>query len=150
MCLRRIFSVLTVVVAMATTWTVVKAQTTELDGTWDAVLATGNEREKARYTFTEGRTDDDGGVIFSSQRESAGCTTDQGVWERTGTHTFILTHGAFCGDIRVKWREEITLGSLGGAFKGRGIEEKFDAMGLFFVRLYTVRGTRMQAEAPPP
>ena len=152
MCLRRIFSALAVIVAMATTWTVVKAQSTDLNGTWDAVLSSGSSpREKERYTFTPGRTSDDGGVIFSNEEESPGCTTDQGVWERTDTRTFILTHGAFCdGDTTVKWREEITLGPRGEGFSGRGVEERSDALGTFFIRIYTLRGTRMHSEAPPP
>ena len=152
MYLRRTFSALAVVIALAATMTEVNAQPPDILGTWDATLSIGTSfREKERYTFTAGRTHEDGSVIFSNEEEATPpCTTDHGVWAKTGARTYTLTHGAFCGDVTIKWREVITLGPRAEGFTGRGVLEKFDPFGLFFIAHYTLRGARMHVEPPPP
>lgn len=158
--LRRIFSALAIAVALlASTLTEVRAQTTEpkLDGTFNAILTTGSFREKERYTFASGQDADNGSVIFSNEVDAIPpCGTDQGVWARTGPRAYTLTHGAFCFDpssetsYTLKWREVITLGPRGNTFTGRGFIEVFDSdRNLLFSASYTLRGTRMQVEAPP-
>jgi hypothetical protein len=161
MYLRKICSAVAVVAALllAATYTQAQATSTEpkLDGTFDAVLSSGNFHEKERYTFAAGQSTDDGSLIFSNEVDAIPpCTTDHGVWARTGPRTYTLTHGAFCSDFAnnmfytLKWREAITLGPRGNGFAGRGLVEIFDPSGmLLFSAPYTVRGTRMQAEAPP-
>lgn len=160
MYLRRILSAVAMAVALLTmTLTEVRAQAPEpkLDGTFNAILTSGSFREKERYTFVSGHNADNGSVIFSNEVDAIPpCGTDQGVWARTGIRTYTLTHGAFCFDpsdetsYTLKWREVITLGPGGNKFTGRGFIEVFDsAKKLLFSSAYTLRGTRMQAEAPP-
>ena len=162
MYLRKICSALAVVAALllAATYTAAQeAPSTEpkLDGTFDAVLSSGNFHEKERYTFAAGQSTDDGSLIFSNEVDAIPpCTTDHGVWARTGPRTYTLTHGAFCSDFAnnmfytLKWREAITLGTRGNGFTGRGLVEIFDPAGmLLFSAPYTLRAVRMQAEAPP-
>lgn len=160
MYLRRIFSALAIAVALlAVTLTEGRAQTTEpkLDGTFNATLTSGSFREKERYTFASGQNADNGSLIFSNEVDAIPpCGTDQGVWAKTGSRTYTLTHGAFCFDpssetsFTLKWREVITLGPGGNKFTGRGFLEVFDSdRNLLFSAAYTLRGVRMQVETPP-
>src|SRR5204862_4288633 len=114
-----------------------------------------NFQEAERYTFADGSSVDEGTLIFSNEVDAVPpCGTDQGVWVRTGSRQFKLTHGAFCVDLsngapafRIKFRETITLGVRDDQFTGRGVFEVFDPSGgMLFSATYSVRGTRMPVE----
>ena len=129
----------------------------KLEGTWNAVLSADDEdfQQQERYSFATGRTVDEGSLIFANEFDAVPpCGASQGVWARTGSRQFTLTHGAFCSDLstftplfRIKLREVITLNAKEDQFTGRGIFEVFDPSGvLLFSATYTVRGTRMVVE----
>lgn len=159
---RRNLLALTVAIALIALPTLTGAQNApgpkgKLEGVWNAVLTAdeGGFQEAERYTFTVGSAVDDGTLIFSNEVDAVPpCGTDQGVWVRTGSRQFKLTHGAFCVDLssgapafRIKFREAITLNTREDQFSGRGVFEVFDPNGgLLFSATYGVRGTRMAVE----
>ncbi len=158
--LRKIFATLTIAIVLIAMPAVGRAQSNpkgNLEGAWNAILVAdeGGFQEMERYTFSAGRSVNEGSLIFSNEVDAVPpCGTDQGVWVRSGNRQFTLTHGAFCVDLsngspafRIKFREVITINSKDDQFTGRGIFEVFDTSGgLLFSANYTVHGTRMQAE----
>ena len=158
--LRKIFATLTVAIVLTAMSAGVRAQSNpkgNLEGAWNAILVAdeGGFQEMERYTFSAGRSVNEGSLIFSNEFDAVPpCGTDQGVWVRSGNRQFTLTHGAFCVDLstgspafRIKFREVITINSKDDQFTGRGVFEVFDpGGGLLFSATYTVHGTRMQAE----
>ena len=158
--LRRSLLALTIVITLIALPTLTGAQVAgkgKLEAAWNAVLTAdgSNFQEAERYTFADGISVDEGTLIFSNEVDAVPpCGTDQGVWVRTGSRQFKLTHGAFCVDLssgapafRIKFREAITLNTREDQFTGRGVFEVFDPNGgLLFSATYSVRGTRMAAE----
>src|ERR1044072_2445191 len=160
--LRKIFAALTVAIALVAMTTTMSAQSNpapkgNLEGAWNALLVAdeGGFQEMERYTFSAGRSVNEGSLIFSNEVDAVPpCGTDLGLWVRSGNRQFTLTHGAFCVDLsngspafRIKFREVITINSKDDQFTGRGIFEVFDPSGgLLFSATYAVHGTRMQAE----
>jgi hypothetical protein len=160
--LRRGLVALTIAIVLIVMSAAQRAQTNpkgKLEGAWNAVLTAdeGGFQEAERYTFATGPSVDEGSLVFSNEVDAVPpCGTDQGVWVRTGSRQFTLTHGAFCVDLstgapafRIKFRETITLNARDDQFTGRGIFEVLDLSGgLLFSATYSVRGTRMRAESP--
>ena len=160
--LRKIFATLTVAIALVAMTTTMSAQSNStpkgsLEGAWNALLVAdeGGFQEMERYTFSAGRSVNEGSLIFSNEVDAVPpCGTDQGVWVRSGNRQFTLTHGAFCVDLstgspafRIKFKEVITINNKDDQFNGSGVFEVFDPGGsLLFSATYTVHGTRMQAE----
>jgi hypothetical protein len=160
--LRKLFVALTISLALVGMSAGASAQSDSslkgaLEGTWNAILIAdeGGFQEAERYNFSAGRTANEGSLIFSNEVDAVPpCGTDQGIWVRTGSRQFTLTHGAFCVDLataspafRIKFREVITLNARDDQFTGRGVFEVFDTGGgLLFSAAYAVRGVRMQAE----
>jgi hypothetical protein len=160
--LRRGLVVLTIFIVLIVMPAAQRAQTSpkgKLEGAWNAVLTAdeGGFQEAERYTFAPGPSINEGSLVFSNEVDAVPpCGSDQGVWVRTGSGQFNLTHGAFCVDLstgapafRIKFRETITLNARDDQFTGRGIFEVLDVSGgLLFSATYSVRGTRMLAERP--
>ena len=160
--LRKIFAALTVTIILVAMTTTMSAQSNptpkgNLEGAWNAILIAdeGGFQEMERYTFSAGRSVNEGSLIFSNEIDAVPpCGTDLGLWVRSGNRQFTLTHGAFCVDLstgspafRIKFREAITINNKDDQFTGRGVFEVFDPSGsLLFSATYTVQGTRMQAE----
>jgi len=160
--LRKNLMALTIALALTTIPATMYAQNDtspkgRLEGAWNAVLIADDEdfQQKERYTFATGRSVDEGSLVFANEFDAVPpCGASQGVWARTGSRQFTLTHGAFCSDLstftplfRIKLREVITLSAKEDQFTGRGIFEVFDPSGvLLFSATYTVRGTRMAVE----
>src|SRR5262245_40741032 len=74
----------------------------KLEGTWLVTVTFPDEFSlKVLFTFTPGRSDDEGTLIDQNEYQltpNPVCTADQGVWKRVGTRSFIATHLAFCFD----------------------------------------------------
>ena len=160
--LRKIFAALTIALALVGVPQATGAQSDSnpkgaLEGAWNSVLIAdeGGFQEMQRYTFSAGRSANEGSLVFTNEVDAVPpCGTDHGLWVRTGSRQFTLTHGAFCVDLsngapafRIKFKEVITLNARDDQFAGRGVFEVSDPGGaLLFSATYTVRGTRMQVE----
>jgi hypothetical protein len=177
MYVKRAFSILTIVIAMAAMLTGVRAQSGEKAdkpqstetgttlppsplGTWNVNVFTDDGfRFKQLMTFTPGRTSDEGALIQTSSIDFTPppCITQQGVWVKTSDLHYATTSTGFCFDDApgnpngfVKLRSSITLGTGGNGFVGQFKVDVYDAAGnLVFTGGGKLRGTRAQVEPLP-
>jgi hypothetical protein len=133
-----------------------------LEGTWRVTQSIGTDfSETAFYTFGAGKDANEGVVAFSDQFlfvPNPSCLPGQGVWKRTDGRSFIGTFQGVCFDADngfipggfFKGRSALTLNDQGTVLTGRTHFEGFDVDGnLVFSSDLSLRGVRMQAEAPP-
>ena len=135
-----------------------------LVGTW-LVTATftdpvGVPPFKVLFSFAPGRNDREGTLIDTNEFQltpNPVCSPDQGVWERTGSRSFIATHFNFCFDALnmyvpagpTKIRDTIRVSHNGETLQMRQYIEGFDTDGnLVFVGTVEGTGVRIHAEAP--
>jgi hypothetical protein len=116
---------------------------------------------KVLFSFAPGKNDNEGTLIDTNEFQltpNPVCSPDQGVWERTGSRSFIATHFNFCFDAfnmyvpagPTKIRDTIRVSHNGESFQMRQYIEGFDTDGnLVFVGTVEGTGVRIHAEAPP-
>jgi hypothetical protein len=136
---------------------------TRLEGTWIITQSMGRDfSETSFYTFGAGKDANEGVAAFSDQFlfvPNPSCLPGQGVWKRTADRSYIGTHESVCYDTDngfapagfLKFRYSLTLNDPGTALTGRAHLEAFDPDGnpVPFSADLTLRGVRMQAQAPP-